>query len=99
MHILRENGLFGREIYPRCHMNYPIRDTFGNEGHKKAFTTKENLTKAFDHISWLYIKLILVQIGFLRKMIQWMETFFHSVVYVVLINGSASNFIHPSMGL
>jgi len=69
------------------------------QGHKKDFAKKLEVTKAFDRISWLYLRLILVQVGLSLIMIQWIEACFNSVAYAILINGLMSYSIHPSIGL
>eukprot|EP00253_Pinus_taeda_P020087 PITA_20087 len=67
--------------------------------HLKAILLKIDLSKAFDRVSWLYIKMILIHLGFPHAYISWIMACITSPTFSILINGSASPFFHSERGL
>lgn len=67
--------------------------------HLKAILLKIDLSKAFDRVSWLYIKMILIHLGFPHSFITWIMACITSPSFNILINGSASPFFHSERGL
>eukprot|EP00253_Pinus_taeda_P035296 PITA_35296 len=67
--------------------------------HLKCILLKIDLSKAFDRVSWLYIKMILIHIGFPLALINWIMACITSPTFSILINGSASHFFHSEKGL
>ena len=65
----------------------------------KGLILKIDLSKAFDKVSWLYIKIILIHLGFPPTFIRWIMCCITYVSFSVLINGSASHFFHAERGL
>eukprot|EP00253_Pinus_taeda_P030670 PITA_30670 len=65
----------------------------------KAILLKIDLSKAFDRVSWLYIKMILIHLGFPHAFISWIMACITSPSFSILINGSASTFFHSERGL
>ena len=60
---------------------------------------KLDLSKAYDKVSWTFIQLLLIKIGMLIDMVDWIMGCIKSSSFVVLINGAPSNIFHPSRGL
>eukprot|EP00253_Pinus_taeda_P009046 PITA_09046 len=67
--------------------------------HLKCILLKIDLSKAFDRVSWLYIKMFLIHLGFPLALINWIMACIMTPSYSVLINGSASHFFHSERGL
>jgi len=67
--------------------------------HLKCILLKIDLSKAFDRVSWLYIKMILIHIGFPLALINWIMACITSPTFSILINGSASHYFHSERGL
>eukprot|EP00253_Pinus_taeda_P006660 PITA_06660 len=67
--------------------------------HLKCILLKIDLSKAFDQVSWLFIKMILIHIGFPLALINWIMAYITSPTFSILINGSASHFFHSERGL
>eukprot|EP00253_Pinus_taeda_P031439 PITA_31439 len=67
--------------------------------HLKSILLKIDLSKAFDRVSWLYIKMILIHLGFPHQLITWIMACITSPTYSILINGAASHFFHSERGL
>eukprot|EP00253_Pinus_taeda_P035172 PITA_35172 len=67
--------------------------------HLKAIILKIDLAKAFDRVSWLYLKMILIHLGFPQNFISWIMACITTPTFSVLINGSASQFFHSERRL
>jgi hypothetical protein len=65
----------------------------------KGVILKIDLSKAYDRVSWLYIRLILTHLGFDVPFINWIMGCISSVSFAVLINGVASPFFQSERGL
>jgi hypothetical protein len=65
----------------------------------KGTILKIDLSKAFDRVSWSYIRLLLTHLGFEVPFIKWIMVCISSVSFAVLINGAASPFFTSEKGL
>ena len=66
---------------------------------KKGAILKIDLSKAFDKVSWIYLRLLLTHLGFNYSFIKWIFACITTASFVVLINGAASHFFHAERGL
>jgi hypothetical protein len=64
-----------------------------------SMVLKLHLSKAYDRMSWLYLKIILIHIGMSLRIVNSLMGWFSSVSFAMLINGSASKFFTLSEGL
>jgi len=60
---------------------------------------KIDLSKSYDRLRWLYLSLILLQVGFNLSFANWVMRSVTSFFFVILINGETSNFLRPKRGL
>ena len=60
---------------------------------------KTDLSKAFDRVSWIYLRLLLTHLGFNYSFIKWIFACISTASFTVLINGIASHFFHSERGL
>jgi hypothetical protein len=65
----------------------------------KGAVLKIDLSKAYDRVSWLYVQLLLIHLGFEVHFITWIMSCLTSTSFAVLINGSVSPFFTPERGL
>jgi len=65
----------------------------------KGVVLKIDLSKAFDHVSWSFIRLLLTHLGFEVPFIRWIMVCISSVSFAVLINGAASPFFSSRRSL
>lgn len=65
----------------------------------KGIVTKLNLSKSYDRVNWIYIRMILTHLGFGIYFIRWIMNCISSVSFSLLINGVASIFFHSKRGL
>ena len=65
----------------------------------KAIMIKIDLSKAYDRVSWVYLRVILAKMGFAGNFIAWVMSSLSSVSFSLLINGVATNFFKSGRGL
>ena len=65
----------------------------------KFVVLKIYLSKAYDRVSWTYLRIILTKMGFFVPFISWVMSSLSSVSFAVLINGAASSFFKLGRGL
>jgi hypothetical protein len=65
----------------------------------QALILKIDLKKAYDCISWDYIRLVLLQCGFGLPTTNWIMGCITSATYVVLINGEPTEFFNGGRGI
>ena len=65
----------------------------------EALILKMDLNKAYDHVDWGYLRLMLLQSGLSLLTTNWIMAHVSSVCFVVLINGSPTYFFSSSRGL
>jgi len=68
-------------------------------GKIKGAVLKIDLSKAYDKVNWLFLRLLLTHLGFNIDFIRWIMSCISTVSFAVLINGSASPFFHSERGL
>ena len=67
--------------------------------HLRGSVLKIDLSKAYDRVNWLHIRLLLTHLGFHIDFIRWVMSCMTSVSFAILINGAASPFFHAERGL
>ena len=65
----------------------------------KGAILKIDLSKAYDKVSWIYLRLLLTHLGFAINFIRWIMSCITTVSFAVHINGAASPFFHAERGL
>lgn len=66
---------------------------------QKALMLKIDLVKAYDQVNWDFLRLMLLQIGLPRIVINWIMACVMSANYFVLINGNPTPFFKSYRGL
>ena len=64
----------------------------------KGAILKIDLSKAYDKVSWTYIHMLLIHLGFGIAFVRWILCCVTTVSFSVLINGAASSFFHVERG-
>ena len=65
----------------------------------KGAILKIDLSKAFDRVSWIYLRFLLTHLGFNYPFIKRIFACITTSSFAVLINGAASPFFHAERGL
>ena len=60
---------------------------------------KIDLSKTFDRVSWMYVRMLLMHLGFHIEFINWVMVCLTSVSFAILINGVATSFFQSQRGL
>lgn len=58
-------------------------------------TVKVDLSKAFDRVNGLFLRLIVIHLGFSLQFVMWIMSFISLVPFIVLMNRAASPFFKP----
>jgi len=58
----------------------------------KGDVIKIDLSKEYDRVSWLYLRILLTHLGFELPFINWIMSCISTISFAVLINGVASPF-------
>jgi len=64
-----------------------------------ALILKMDLVKAYDKVSWSFLRLVLFQVGLSYDAVEWIMGCISFVNFVVLINGKATRFFKGFKGL
>lgn len=86
------------------HMHKVVGETQENlhsikTGGLNAFILKINLAKAFDKVSWTFLQLILLHIGFSYHSTKWIMSCITTNQIDILINGAGIDFFSLTRGL
>jgi hypothetical protein len=65
----------------------------------KLWCLKLDLIKAYDHVDWGFLRLVLLQVGLSLEATDWILGCVTSANFVVLINGRPTNFFKSNRGL
>lgn len=65
----------------------------------KGAVIKIDLSKAYDRINWVYIRILLTHLGFKYEFIRWIMGCISNVNFAILINGAATPFFKSFRGL
>jgi hypothetical protein len=60
---------------------------------------KIDLSKAFDWVNWLYLRMLLIHLGFRMDFSNWVMRCLSSISFSILLNGSATFFFQEERGL
>ena len=89
--------LFNRHIHDAVSLAQDAIHSI-NKNKGKAFVLKLDLSKAYDRVSWTFLRLLLLQIGVTVDTINQIMGCIHFSSFAVLINGYPSSFSRPSIG-
>jgi hypothetical protein len=86
-----DNAMVAIEI-----VHYMRTKTTGKVG---CVALKLDISKAYDRMSWEYVRAVLSRMGFCDKWVHWMAMCIESVDYTVLLNGEKVGPVIPGRGL
>nr|GEW14784.1 hypothetical protein [Tanacetum cinerariifolium] len=65
----------------------------------KKVAFKIDLQKAHDTINWIFLKVVLKQFGFLKKMVEWIMVYVSTIKFSININGEREGYFSSGRGL
>eukprot|EP00253_Pinus_taeda_P029650 PITA_29650 len=90
--------LSGRQIHEAIGVAQEVMHSV-RQKNKKGAVIKIDLSKSYDRINWLYLRLLLTHLGFKPAFISWIMGCIPNVSYAILINGAATPFFKGQRGL
>ena len=63
-----------------------------------SMTIKVDLSKVYNRVNLIYLRLVLLQVGFLLQVVNWIMSRVQSISFVVMVNGLASYFFRLGRG-
>ena len=58
-----------------------------------------DIERAFDHVNWDYLLLVMSKMGLGQRWIDWIRWCISTTNFSILINGTSSDFFHSTRGL
>ena len=90
--------LFNRQVHDAVFLSQEEIHTI-KRCKRKSFALKLDLSKYYDRVNWTFLMLVLIQIGMDLEIVNWIMGCVQLDSFVVLINGSPSNFFRSTRGL
>ena len=70
-----------------------------NKGKVRHMALKLDMSKAYDHLEWVFLQRIMEKMGFHPTWVGWILECIKSVTYSVLVNGKPKGHIVPTRGI
>lgn len=90
--------LQGRQIHEAIGVAQEALHSFKARNMSRA-VLKIDLSKAYDRVSWLYVRMLLIHLGFDATFVRWVMGCISTASFAVLINEVASPFFKAERGL
>ena len=68
-------------------------------GKKGQMTVKLDISKVYDRVEWVFLRQIMLKLGFEGRWVHLAMETIHTTTYSVLINGEPQGYISPSQGI
>ena len=86
-----DNAMIAIEVIHHMKISKRLRD--------KNVALKLDISKAYDRIDWLYLKEVMIKMGFASRWIRWIMMCVETVDYSVIVNNESVGPIFPGRGL
>ena len=86
-----DNAMIAIEVIHHMKISKRVRD--------KNVALKLDISKAYDRIDWLYLKEVMIKMGFAIRWIRWIMMCVETVDYFVIVNNESVRPIFPGRGL
>jgi hypothetical protein len=79
------------------HIRLPRR-SFPSKLGLSPIVAKMDLSKDYDSVCWIYLRMLLIHIGFSLDVVNWIMACVSSIFFSILMNGAYITFLHPESG-
>jgi len=86
-----DNAMIAIEVVHHMKISRRSRD--------KNVALKLDISKAYDRIDWLYLKKVMIKMGFDSRWVRWIMMCVETVDYSVIVNNESAGPIFPGRGL
>eukprot|EP00253_Pinus_taeda_P022996 PITA_22996 len=70
-----------------------------NQKKQRGMMIKLDISKAYDHLSWRYLRMVLEAFGFKKRWIEWVYSMISTLIFSILVNGIPSNTFNATRGI
>eukprot|EP00253_Pinus_taeda_P015690 PITA_15690 len=70
-----------------------------NQKKQRGMMIKLDLSKAYDRLSWRYLRMVLEAYGFEKRWIEWIFSMISSPIFSILVNGTPTRTFNTSRGI
>jgi len=89
----------GRSLSDNVHLVQELLRKYGRERISPRCLIKVDLYKAYDSLSWSFIRQVLLGIGFPPLFVNWIMEYISSPSYSIIVNGVMCGFFKGANGL
>ncbi|GKA26637.1 RNA-directed DNA polymerase, eukaryota, reverse transcriptase zinc-binding domain protein [Tanacetum coccineum] len=89
----------GRHIHDNILIAQELLKGYKRKNGAKRCALKIDIQKAYDTVSWEFLKEVLIQFGFHPLMIQWIITYVTTSKFFICVNGEALGYFQGGRGL
>ncbi|GJW76253.1 RNA-directed DNA polymerase, eukaryota, reverse transcriptase zinc-binding domain protein [Tanacetum coccineum] len=89
----------GRNIQDNILLTQELLKGYNRKGGSKRCALKIDIAKAYDTVSWEFLRSILIKFGFHWKMVEWILTCISCSAFSICVNGEVHGYFSSGRGL
>lgn len=70
-----------------------------NQNKQRGMMIKLDLSKAYDRLSWRYLRMVLEAYGFEKRWIEWIYSMISTPIFSILVNGTPTDTFNATRGI
>ncbi|GJU03986.1 RNA-directed DNA polymerase, eukaryota, reverse transcriptase zinc-binding domain protein [Tanacetum coccineum] len=91
--------IHGRNIQDNILLTQELLKNYNRKGGAKRCALKIDIAKAYDTVSWEFLRNALIKFGFHRRMVDWIYTCISSTTFSICVNGESNGYFKGGRGL
>ncbi|GJS10104.1 RNA-directed DNA polymerase, eukaryota, reverse transcriptase zinc-binding domain protein [Tanacetum coccineum] len=89
----------GRNIQDTILLTQELLKGYNRKGGTKRCALKIDIAKAYDTVSWNFLRNTLIKFGFHRRMVDWIYACISSTTFSIYVNGESNGYFQGGRGL